>query len=56
MALRRRVGRRRLVDPGVVLHSISNLLFEIECLSSVELRDILLGLEAMTTSLRRFSF
>ena len=59
MALKRRIGRRRLVDPGVVLYNINNLLFEIECLSSsVELRDIrnyILHLEAMTTNLRRLS-
>ena len=57
MATRRRIGRRRLVDPGIALHSVSNLLFEIECLSSsVELRDIqnyILRLEAMNTNLRR---
>ena len=59
MALRRRIGRRRLVDPEIVLHSTSNLLFEIECLSSsVELRDVqnyILRLDSMTANLRRLS-
>ena len=59
MANRRRVHRRRVVDPGLVLHRISNLLLEIECLSPhVDQRDIqryVLRLEGITTNFRRLS-
>ena len=55
-ANRRRVQRRRVVDTGLVLHRISNLL-EIECMSPhIDQRDMqryVLRLEAMTTNFRR---
>lgn len=40
MASRRRIGRRSVIDPGIVLLSASNLLSEIKNLpSSLALRD-----------------
>ena len=41
MAIRRRIGRRSVIDPGIILLSASNLLSEIESLpSSPAMRDI----------------
>lgn len=57
MAIRRRIGRRRVIDPGVVLLSASNLLSELECFPpSLDLSDIeryIVRVEAERRNLRR---
>ena len=57
MAIRRRIGRRRVIDPGVVLLSASNLLSEVEYFPpSLELSDIrryIVRVEAERRNLRR---
>ena len=40
MAHRRRIGRRSVIDPSVVLRSVSTLLSELEYLSFSDVRDI----------------
>ena len=57
MAYRRRIGRRRVIDPSIILLSARNLLAEIENLPSfLELRDIqgyIIRLEAVKLNLGR---
>lgn len=56
MAHRRRRGRRSVIDPSVVLRSVSTLLSELEYLSFSDLRDIqnyTSRLDAITRVLRR---